>query len=240
MPPVWISPPTQSFLQCIDEIKIAQRYPDYPLRVVVYGQKTDTMGGGGTWALAKVEYGTVSCGQELILMPERKMVICAAIQLGINGTNNSTENSDSIASSAGAGENVVLKLSGVDKVEKGSILCSRSEGETITVCKEFIATIRVVSLPAGKKVIIAGYEAVLHAYSLMVDCKIIALASGRSFLKEGESCECKIETSIPICLERSDKLLNGGRDFSKLSRFILRDENVTLAIGKVNRIKELR
>ena len=143
------------------------------------------------------------------------------------------------------GENVQLRLFNISDenlINKGDVLCNR-EGAT-PVSELFEAEIDVLELLDYKPILSKGYQCILHIHTVADDCVIKEILTSWEKNDKGEVTEkvkpqftksfskiiCRIQTRIPICLEKHDVS-------SVMGRFTLRDEGKTIALGKVLKYK---
>lgn len=118
----------------------------------------------------------------------------------------------------------------------GFVLCSTKKPVTVTT----VFDTELVILD-HKNIITSGYTAVLHIHAAIEEITIQALLhlidkktkkrtkKPPQFVKQGQKCIARIETSQPICIETF-------KTVPQLGRFTLRDEGKTVAIGKVTKI----
>ncbi|ELW67650.1 Eukaryotic peptide chain release factor GTP-binding subunit ERF3A [Tupaia chinensis] len=178
----------------------------------------------GTVVLGKLESGSISKGQQLVMMPNKHNVEV----LGILSDDVET---DSVA----PGENLKIRLKGIEEEEilPGFILCDPNN-----LChsgRTFDAQIVIIE---HKSIICPKYNAVLHIHTCIEEVEITALIclvdkkSGEKsktrprFVKQDQVCIARLRTAGTICLETF-------KDFPQMGRFTLRDEGKTIAIGKV-------
>lgn len=212
-----------SFIQLIDELPSISRHVDGPF-IMPVGDKYKDM---GTILMGKVEAGVTYKGSTLLLMPNKVQVIVDQLW------------SDDIeVISVASGENVKIKIKGIDddKVSLGFVLCDIHE--PITTGKLFDAQVSIVET---KSIITAGYSAVMHIHCAVEPVTVKALIclvdkkTGEKlqtrprFLKQGQVAIMRIECAGTICMETYKK-------YNQLSRISLRDENKTIAFGKVLKV----
>ncbi|XP_033123759.1 eukaryotic peptide chain release factor GTP-binding subunit ERF3A-like [Anneissia japonica] len=213
----WYSGP--SFIEYIDELSISRLPVDGPFIMPVVDKYKDM----GTILLGKIESGEISKGSSLVLMPNKTPVEVLTILVDDDERNSAT-----------AGDNVKVKVRGVeeDDVSSGFVLC-----DTINPChtgREFIAQIVIIEY---KSIICAGYNAVLHIHSAVEEAQLSSLIAlvdkktgnktkGPRFIKQDQVAIACLTTAGIICLETF-------KDFPQMGRFTLRDEGKTIAIGKV-------
>ncbi len=222
----WYSGP--SFFEIIDDLPPLVRYNDKPLRMPVSARYKDR---GMLHVVCKVESGTVELENNLISVPNLKTCTVTGIQLD-DGTE---------VASAGSGENIVLRLKGIEEEEllTGFVLCPASAPGYRTKLIE--AQMMVLELNESMPLLTAGFECMFHAHAITSEVKVKALvaeynkkgkvkAEHPKFVKSGAIVVCKLEMPESIPLEKYT-------EFPQLGRFTLRDKTSTIAIGKVLRLK---
>ncbi|XP_015930491.1 eukaryotic peptide chain release factor GTP-binding subunit ERF3A [Parasteatoda tepidariorum] len=214
-----------SFLDYIDSLPSLNRPTEGPFRMPVVDKYKDM----GTVVLGKVEAGNAKRSQQLLLMPNRKAV--EVLQLW--------SDEDEVASVM-SGENVKIKLKGVEEeeVSSGFVLCDFTN--PCRIGKVFDAQVVILE---HKSIICPGYSAVLHVHAAIEEVSVKALIclvdkkSGEKgktrprFVKQDQIAIMRLECAGVICLE-------SFKDFPQMGRFTLRDEGRTIAIGKVLRLIE--
>ncbi|XP_075153048.1 eukaryotic translation release factor 3 [Haematobia irritans] len=219
----WYNGP--AFIPFIDLLPSLNRKADGPFIMPIVDKYKDM----GTVVMGKVESGTARKGQNLLVMPNRTQV--AVDQLWSD---------DDEVTSVGPGENVKIKLKGIEEedVSPGFVLCDASN--PIKTGKIFDAQVVILE---HKSIICAGYSAVMHIHCAAEEVTVKALIclvdkktgdkskSRPRFVKQDQVAIMRIECSGMICLEQF-KL------FPQMGRFTLRDENKTIAIGKVLKVIE--
>ncbi|CAG5133053.1 unnamed protein product, partial [Candidula unifasciata] len=206
-------PPISRALEAAVRLPIADRYKDM-----------------GTIILGKIESGVVTANQKLVMMPNKAVVKV------MNIVSDEEDSEDAMP-----GENVRLKISGVEEedVSPGFVLCSPDN-----VCntgRVFDAQIVILEY---KSIITAGYSCVIHIHTCVEEVTLKALLclvdkkTGDKtqlrprFIKPDQAGIARLEVNDGIiCLETF-------KDFPQMGRFTLRDENRTIAIGKVLKIIE--
>lgn len=214
-----------AFLEYIDTLPSLNRPTEGPFRMPVVDKYKDM----GTVVLGKVEAGNAKRGQQLLLMPNRKAV--EVLQLW--------SDEDEVASVM-SGENVKIKLKGVEEeeVSSGFVLC-----DFVNPCRTGKVFDAQVVILEHKSIICPGYSAVLHIHAAIEEVSVKALIclidkkSGEKgktrprFVKQDQIAIMRLECAGVICLE-------SFKDFPQMGRFTLRDEGRTIAIGKVLRLME--
>ncbi|XP_078347678.1 eukaryotic peptide chain release factor GTP-binding subunit ERF3A-like isoform X2 [Oculina patagonica] len=210
----------KAFLEYIDELPSLSRSPDGPLRIPLSERYKDM----GTVVLGKVESGSLSKGDSLMLMPNKVPVEVLGIIFD-----------EEEKSGAVAGDNVKLKLRGIEEedVSPGFVLCSPDN--LCHTVKTFEAQVVILE---HKSIICAGYSAVLHIHNVIEECTfvhLIALVDKKTgkrqkdkprFIKQDHIAIARLQTTGVVCIEKF-------ADFQQMGRFTLRDEGKTIAIGKV-------
>lgn len=202
----------------------------------------------GTVVFGKVESGMTQRGAQLILMPNRKAV--EVLQLWSD---------EDEVSQVSSGENVKIKLKGVEEEEvtAGFVLCDSLE--PCNVGRVFDAQVAILEL---KSIICSGFSAVLHIHCAIEEVSVKAivdlidrktgkrlrvctrlseslnlivsffLQQNPRFVKQDQVALMRLEClGGSICMEPFSK-------FAQMGRFTLRDEGKTIAIGKVLRVVE--
>lgn len=114
----------------------------------------------GTIVVGKIESGHMRKDDKLILMPNKDQVEIAAIY---------TETEDEV-SSAICGDNVRLRLRGVDDedISPGFVLSTPSK--PIHAVRQFEAQLAILE---HKSIICAGYSAVMHVHTLSEEVTLV-------------------------------------------------------------------
>lgn len=212
--------------EALDAVELPPRDPRGPFRMPLIDRFKDM----GTVVMGKIESGTVTQGDSLMIMPNKVHVKVVAVY----------RESDELKY-ARPGENVRVKLSGVeeDDISTGFVLSSISN--PIHAVLEFTAQLQILELLEHKAIFTAGYKAVLHIHSVVEECEIMELLEQIDprtkkpmkkkilFVKTGAVVMCRIQVNDTICVEKFS-------DFPQLGRFTLRDEGKTVAIGKVMKL----
>ncbi|KAG8758726.1 translation termination factor GTPase eRF3 [Serendipita sp. 396] len=210
-----------ALLEYLDNMAPPNRKLNGPVMIPVSEKYKDM----GTIIVGKVESGRVRKGDTLLMMPNQVSVEVAALY---------NEMEDEIPS-AFSGDNVRIRLRGVDDEDISPGFVLTSPGKPVHAVKHFIAQLAILE---HKNIICAGYSAVMHVHTLSEEISLLELLhyldkkTGRrskkppQFAKKGMQVIAKVETTAPICLETY-------KDYPQLGRFTLRDEGKTIAMGKV-------
>lgn len=133
------------------------------------------------------------------------------------------------------GDNVRLRLKGCDEddVLPGFVLCQAKN--PVHSVMQFEAQIQIVEYSS---IMCAGYNAIMHAHTTREEVSIAELLhkidkktkrkskKPPQFMKQGDVCIVRIEANRLVCLETY-------ADYPQLGRFTIRDENRTVAVGKI-------
>ncbi|TNM97559.1 hypothetical protein fugu_015715 [Takifugu bimaculatus] len=215
------------FIPYLDSLPNLNRSSDGPVRLPIVDKYKDM----GIVILGKLESGSISKAQQLVMMPNRHVVEVLSLLSDDVETDN-----------AGPGENLKLRLKGIEEEEilPGFILCNAEN-----LCHSgriFDAQIVIIE---HKSIICPGYNAVLHIHTCIEEVQIKALiclvdkkTGAKSpkrprFVKQDQVCIARLRTAGTICLETF-------KEFPQMGRFTLRDEGKTIAIGKVLKLVDER
>lgn len=217
--PWWNGP---CLFEALDAVEVPPRDPKGPFRMPIIDKFKDM----GTVVMGKVESGSVSEGNNLLLMPNKAQVKVLAVYI----------DEDKVRC-AGPGENLRIRLSGIeeDDILSGFVLCSVER--PILSVSEFVAQLQILEL-LDNAIFTAGYKAVLHIHAVVEECEIVELMQQIDpktkkpmkkkvlFVKNGAVVVCRIQVNNVICIEKFS-------DFPQLGRFTLRTEGKTVAVGKI-------
>ncbi|KAJ6851704.1 eukaryotic peptide chain release factor GTP-binding subunit ERF3A isoform X1 [Iris pallida] len=215
--------------EVLDSIEIPPRDPKGPLRMPIIDKYKDM----GTIVMGKIESGSIREGDNLLIMPNKTSVKVLGIHCD-----------EDRARWAGPGENVRVKLSGIEEEDILAGFVLSSVARPIGVVSEFNAQLQILEL-LDNAIFTAGYKAVLHVHAIVEECEIVELIEEIDtkkkkeadpkkkkakrkplFVKNGAVVVCRIQVNNLICIESFS-------DFAQLGRFTLRTEGKTIAVGKV-------
>jgi len=222
----WYDGPT--LLGALDQLPPLERKAGGPLRIPVIGSYKER---GLVTIMGKVESGTVSVGQNILLMP-------GSVKLEVVQLTNDTH----ALRVARPGENVMVSVKGTDEdfIDAGTVLCDA--GNPIIVSDRFEVLMVIMELKE-KSLVTAGFEAMLHIHTGEEEMQVLELLAEVDlatqkeikkrpmFAKSGAAIRCKVQTSHPVCLEPF-------KDQPQLGRFTLREGVRTIAFGKVLAVGE--
>ncbi|KAL3626632.1 hypothetical protein CASFOL_030181 [Castilleja foliolosa] len=217
--PWWNGP---CLFEVLDAIGIPSRDPNGPFRMPIIDKFKDM----GTVIMGKIESGSIREGDNMLIMPNKAQVIVLAIYC----------DEDKVWR-AGPGENVRVRLSGIEEEDiiEGFVLCSVVR--PIPAVSEFVAQLQILEL-LDNAIFCAGYKAILHIHAVVEECEIVELIEQIDpktrkrmkkkplFVKNNALVGCRVQVNNLICIEKFS-------DFARLGRFTLRTEGRTIAVGKV-------
>ncbi|XVF40197.1 hypothetical protein PTKIN_Ptkin01aG0092200 [Pterospermum kingtungense] len=210
--PWWNGP---CLFEALDSVEVPLRDPQGPFRMPIIDKFKDM----GTVVMGKVESGSVSEGDSLLVMPNKAQVKVVAVYCDENKVRR-----------AGPGENLWVRLSGI---EEDIVRFCLVKLKPIAAVTEFTAQMQILELLEE-----SGYKAVLHIHSVVEECEIVELLQQIDpktkkpmkkkvlFVKNGAVVVCRVQVNNLICIEKFS-------DFPQLGRFTLRTEGKTIAVGKV-------
>ncbi|KAK1442507.1 translation factor [Babesia gibsoni] len=221
----WYPTSKPTLFQLLDSLDLNIFDDKAPLRIPL----TDSYRENGVMCMGKVESGTLFSGQTCVVMPNKAKV---KIQ-------NVLFDEDEFAY-AKPGENIRVRIVGLedDQISKGAIICDIER--PCPVVSEFIAMVQVIDLLEHRPLITSGYLCIMHAHSVVVEVRFFKLLEttdkatkkkklNPTFIKNNTVVTAHLVLSSPVCLEVFD-------DCQQLGRFTLRDEDKTIAVGKVLKI----
>ncbi|PHU24277.1 Eukaryotic peptide chain release factor GTP-binding subunit ERF3A [Capsicum chinense] len=217
--PWWDGP---CLFEALDAVEVPHRDLESPLRMPTIDKFKDL----GTVVMGKIESGSICEGDNLLMMPNK----AAAKVVSVFCDEDRVRYAD-------PGENVRVKLSGIEEEDilSGFVLCSVEK--PIPAVTEFVAQLQILEL-FDNAIFTAGYKAVLHIHAIVEECEIVELMQQIDpktkkpmkkkplFVKNGAIVLCRIQVNNTICIEKFS-------DFTQLGRFTLRTEGKTVAVGKV-------
>ncbi|WJX48502.1 hypothetical protein P8452_35057 [Trifolium repens] len=208
--------------EALDSIEVPMGDPKSPFRMPIIDKFKDM----GTVVMGKVESGTIRDGDSLLIMPNKDHVKVVAIYIDENRVK-----------CAGPGENLRVRVSGVEEEDLLSGFVLSSAANPISTVTEFVAQLQILEL-LDNAIFTAGYKAVLHVHSVVEECEIVELLQQIDpktrkpikkkvlFVKNGAIVLCRVQVNNVICVEKFS-------DFPQLGRFTLRTEGKTVAVGKI-------
>ncbi|WRX17288.1 Translational (tr)-type GTP-binding domain - like 7 [Theobroma cacao] len=177
----------------------------------------------GTVVMEKVESGSVLEGDSLLVMPNKAQVNVLSVYFDENKVR-----------CAGPGENLRVRLSGIEEDDILSGFVLSSVVKPIAAVAEFTAQLQILEL-LENAIFTAGYKAVLHIHSVVEECEIVELLQEIDpktkkpmkkkvlFVKNGAVVVCRIQVetktsfslliSFPLERERKKQSLEMEESF---------------------------
>lgn len=213
------------FLDVLDGIVLPQKPTNSPTKILVISRTKDQ---GKLVIYGRIESGKAKIGQELFVSPTKKKTRILSLFSDF-------ETSDEFQ----CGENIFIVLEDIEEedIKPSFVLCEPSA--YISPAKKIEAMVKILCLSQSKPVFSTGYECVLQSQHLSEHCvveKIVGVLEKEKtkkslIVKKGETA--KVVLMLPqrsVCLEPFDVC-------KKLGRFVLRDQEHTVGIGKILRTR---
>lgn len=225
--PWWKAGPASTLLGALDTLPSLKRDGAGSLRVPLLDRYRDR---GAVVAMGKIERGSLVVGQKCVIMPTGKATEVLFLQAD-----------EQQVTRAPVGENVAVALKGVDEadIHAGFVLCAPDD--RTPVVREFVAQIVIMKLHPHKQLFTRAYQCVFHCHAIAEQCEVVRLlakidkktgkdaATKPQFVKSGDVVRAILRVEQPVCLEKFETL-------PQLGRFTLRDESLTIAIGKIMKL----
>jgi peptide chain release factor subunit 3 len=142
------------------------------------------------------------------------------------------------------GAQVLLKVKGIEEeaVQEGFVLCAPDAPCRRSVL--FEAQLRITELPASSPIVTVGFTSVLHLHALATECTVHSLihqinpktgqplSAKPRLLKVGDVALIRLSVPQSIACE-------SFKDSKALGRFTLRSQGLSIAVGKIMRIKDV-
>jgi len=136
----------------------------------------------------------------------------------------------------------LLNINDENLVNKGDVICLRDQ--PVPVSDLFEAEIDIMELLSYKPILSKGYTCMIHIHTVADEVTIKDILVSYEKNEKGEIQEkqkpqftksfskiiCRVQTRIPIPLEKHDVI-------PQMGRFTLRDEGKTIAVGRVIKYK---
>lgn len=214
----------KGFLQVLDECEVGGKDENAPLRVPILDKAKEM----GTVVLGKVEAGIVVKGMKVNLMPGN----CEAEVQEILGVE------DERIMFARPGMNVRIKLKGSDEFKPGSVLCDPYDFPIVS--ETFVADIMVLDLLPHKPLLIPGYVCIIHLGVAVSECTFDFVISATdpktkkhvkaNYIRANMRAKAILRVKEPMCFSVFSEL-------SALGKFALRDEDITIGLGKILEVR---
>jgi peptide chain release factor subunit 3 len=211
------------FLEALDNLPKIHRNNEGSLRIPIISKYKDM----GTIIEGKIEQGTVNIGDKLYVMPNK-------IEVEVS---NLWENENEV-NRLYCGNNSRLRLKDIsdEEIQVGFVISCKKN--ICPVIQKLEVTLIIIELLEHKPIFTAGYTSIIHIHSASEDCSIIKINSlldkktrkikkkNPIFARNGDVIICIIELQQSTCMEIFENC-------NQLGRFTLRDEGITIAIGKI-------
>jgi peptide chain release factor subunit 3 len=214
----------KGFLQVLDECEVGGKDENAPLRIPILDKAKEM----GTVVLGKVEAGIVVKGMKVNLMPGN----CEAEVQEIMGVE------DERIVFARPGMNIRIKLKGSDEFKPGSVLCDPYDFPIVS--ETFIADIMVLDLLPHKPLLIPGYVCIIHLGVAVSECTLDSVISATdpktkkhvkaNYIRANMRAKAVLRVKEPMCFSVFSEL-------SALGKFALRDEDITIGLGKILEVR---
>jgi peptide chain release factor subunit 3 len=210
-----------SLIQYLDSLPSLPRTNEM-LRLPISEKIRDS---GSLYISGKVEVGTVTKGQSIVILPKGLQAKVAAILMN-----------ELPMEMASTGDNIMLAIQGCENDQDimiGDVVCDLDH--PIPVATALIAQIKILALPPNQPLLTAGYSAMLHLHTatqgVQVQELLTELVKGKevpvkNFVRVNSVVTVKLGLSTPMCVEAFSTNPYFGR-------FTLRDKDVTVGIGKI-------
>lgn len=219
--PWWFGGP--AFIPYLNTMPSPDRRYDAPLIMPISDKCKDM----GTIVTGRIDSGSIVKGQALLIMPTKQPAEVLAIYV-----------EDLEVSKVRAGDNIRLKLKGVEEedIQTGFVVCDPVK--PVKAATSFTAQVAIQSI---RNIMAAGFRAVMHVHSATEDVTLAKLeasidkktgeksAKKPMFAKQGDIIVAEFTLDKPVCIEAFS-------DCDQLGRFSLRNEGVTIAIGKILKV----
>lgn len=212
------------FLEYIDSLPAITRDNDGATRAIVASKFSDM----GTIVAGKLESGSITKGQTMLLMPNR--VSIQVLSCLVN---------DVETEQVFAGDSFQLKLKGVEDTDimPGFVLCALDK--PCPVGRIFDAEVVILDY---KSIITSGFTCMLHIHEsteevtvkgviCTIDKRDPSIKTRAKYVKQDDKCILRLECYEQFCMDLF-------KTFPQMGRFMLRDEGKTIAIGKIVKIIE--
>lgn len=220
----------KSLMETLDEVSVSRENDaNAPFRMAVLDKYKDS---GKVYVIGKVDGGRIRVGDTAVVVPGEHESVVGSIDSEFGALKECK-----------AGDNVTIWLKGMDDayVNTGFVLCAKGQ-RLCPVVSRFQAQILISNMPESRPILSPGYQCVMHLHTATLEVTIDKIVSildkktgqpkkGQPFARKGSAATVNITTSVPIAVEKFS-------DFNPMSRILLRDEDLTIAVGKVMKIEK--
>jgi peptide chain release factor subunit 3 len=215
----------ESLLTTLSNLEITGRDALAPVVMPVLDRYAER----GTVVMGKVERGTIRMGSKLTVCPTGQQVKVVQIEI-----------KEEAVMSAKCGENVLIKVEKIDisDLKKGYVLTD----SIATLPSTNFVTVQMVliDLLSHRPIFTAGYDCIFHSHTVAEECEVMTLISETKRNKKGEETTRKNPAfvkkgSIVVCQIKLHEtcIFTSFDEIEQLGRVTLRDEGMTIAIGKI-------
>lgn len=207
-----------------------------PLRIPMLDGYKDM---GALMATGKIEQGVIKPMMKCIIQPVGKSCIVQNVIQTLSAPNGETESRN--VTHANKGENITLRIIknseevGEEDLRKGYVLCPLYR--PLRAVKLIKCEFKLIELVEERPVLTNGYACIIHMHTATEECEITKLLevkranSGKiekrpQFAKQDDVLTCIIRLNLATSV---DTFIN----CEKLGRFTLRDEGMTIGIGRI-------
>lgn len=224
--PAWYNGPT--LFHILDNVDVSERNAEAGFRIPMLDGYRDL---GAMTACGKLEQGEVRPGTTCVIVPTGKT--CKVTKVHVQDTE---------VTYASVGENITLSISGAteEDLRRGYVLCPQVDpcrGE-----RKFKAQMQVIELLEDRPVLTAGFKCVMHIHTAIEEVEITKLYELRYLAKMKAAPEKNPRfarsQSILTCLVTTSRStpVDAFNGCAQLGRFTLRDEGITIAIGRITEL----
>jgi peptide chain release factor subunit 3 len=168
----------------------------------------------GTIVVGKLESGRLRKGDSLLMMPNHVTVEVAAIY---------NELEEEVLS-AFSGDNVRIRLRGVDDEDISPGFVLTSVGKPVHAVKQFIAQLAILE---HKNIICAGYSAVMHVHTLAEEISLLVRTTSISI---GTVFDCYRQELLHYLDKKTGKRSKKPPQFAKKGKYTLKCTLISLKL----------
>jgi elongation factor 1-alpha len=227
----WTDPVTGQKIFTLEEALDSQEEPprmvDKPLRMPITG--IHKIRGVGTVYTGRVDTGFLKPEQSIVIQPAGATADVKTVEIHKKTQENGVP----------AGENCGVSIKNIrgdiNAVEVGNIISS-SKDCPAKVPVAALAKIIVIDKPKG---LAAGYTPVMDIGPHHVPVKIARILYKISHNKEKTESPQRVgngESFVAVIVPQKQVVMESMKDFPNLGRFALRDSNIIVAIGSIDRV----
>jgi len=182
----------------------------------------------------KIQNGVLKVGDNVVIMPINKSFKVSGIKMD-NVEVNESKAGDIVFISIDIGnQRHISKKS----IKRGCVICHKNnENNVIPVTKYFQAQIFVKDVP-DCGLITKGFKCILHCHNIEVNCELDKIRDINKNGVIGKQMFLRKEMSGMVIIKTNELIaVETYNNCDLFARFILRDKDKTIAIGKIEKIK---